>query len=40
MMGWRWASLYAETCSVEEKDINSGHDGVGRKRHGERSYDL
>ena len=25
---------------VEESDINSRHDGVGRKRHEERSYDL
>ena len=26
--------------SVEGSDVNSRHDGVGRKRHGERSYDL
>ena len=26
--------------SVEGSDINSHHDGVGSKRHGERSYDL
>ena len=25
---------------IEGSDINSHHDGVGRKRHGERSYDL
>ena len=25
---------------VEGSDINSQHDGVGRKRNGERSYDL
>ena len=25
---------------VEGSDINSHHDGVGRKRHGKRSYDL
>ena len=25
---------------IEGSDINSIHDGVGRKRHGERSYDL
>ena len=25
---------------VEGSDINCSHDGVGRKRHGERSYDL
>ena len=25
---------------VERSDINSRHDGVGRRRHGERSYDL
>ena len=25
---------------VEGSDINSCHDGVGRKRHGERLYDL
>jgi hypothetical protein len=25
---------------VEGNDINSRHDGVGRKRNGERSYDL
>ena len=25
---------------LEESDINSHHDGVGRKRHGERPNDL
>ena len=25
---------------IEGSDINSSHNGVGRKRHGERSYDL
>ena len=25
---------------IEGSDINSSHDGVVRKRHGERSYDL
>ena len=25
---------------VEGSDINNRHDGVGRRRHGERSYDL
>jgi hypothetical protein len=25
---------------VEGSDINSRHDGVGMKRHGERLYDL
>ena len=33
-------TMGAREVGVERSDINSSHDGVWRKRHGERSYDL